>query len=59
MVIPEAPPWLGAPKPVPELPLEGAISRPRKAVAPMWTSADVVPASICSAIDRASLIGIE
>ena len=31
---------------------------PRKEVAPMWTSAEVVPASICFAMDSAESIGI-
>ena len=38
--------------------LEPWSSSPRKAVAPMCTSAEVVPDSICWAMDTASLIGI-
>ena len=46
------------PDPLPALLLEDPISTPRKAVAPMCTSAEALPASICLAMETASLIGI-
>src|ERR1017187_2200028 len=42
----------------PKLPVADWTYTPRKAVAPMWTSAEVVPASICLAMDSAASIGI-
>jgi mycofactocin radical SAM maturase len=53
MVTPDVLPRLDAPNPPIPLPeaLDGAISRPRKAVAPMWISEVVVPDSICLAMD--------
>ena len=61
MVTPDVLPWLDAPNPPIPLPeaLDGAISRPRKAVAPMWMSAVVVPDSICLAMASAWSMGIE
>ena len=61
-VTPDVRPWLdapGPPKPPAELPFDGRISRPRKAVAPMWMSEVVMPDSIRLAMDRASSTGIE
>jgi hypothetical protein len=63
--LPKPPP----PKPDPEPPkppppvlsllhVDWATSTPRKAVAPMWTVEEAVPASICLAIVTASLIGM-
>src|SRR5579872_3463314 len=60
---PKPPKPLDPPKPfepLPELllPLSPWSSTPRNAVAPMWTVAEVVPDSICLAMDSALLIGI-
>jgi len=55
------PPPNPKPEPPPVLPLaqvDCATSTPKKAVAPMWTVDELVPASICLAIVIASLIGI-
>src|SRR5215472_17664033 len=55
-----ATPLLACPEPVPPAPdPDESTSTPRKAVGPMWTVVDDLPASIWSARDIARLIGIE